>query len=1817
MGKNEAENSNSNKKLSNAFPHEILDLYAVIPESDKTLSYVKLQFAPKTFRRALVDTGACANVISQTNFNDLKTDKFLYQEIVTQKSKLKRVRMAGGQLVPIEIEATICFKIAAKTFTEIFLVLPTANSMILGNCFYKKHDVQICPKYDLLKFPDVTIQINEIKTPSSKRHKKQALRVPVILSKKYVIPPQKTVLLECFTEIDIKNTIGTVVPVPEFEDESNIALMSSISETTDDSKLYISALNVTDHVITLPNKSTIANFSILTSTDMKNIIPIDPQTLALAKMTNPENVKHEINQLIQVNKSNDVKPIKPKPEYEKFWFPTPETCENPNILTPIQREIYDQILHFKNLELCEPKSSDHDRLTFLDQFNWENSVLTNEQRSQVEHLLVKYSDIFAKHRFDVGYNSELQIKLTPEHQRPLYTQGPPTPIHLRKELTIELALMHYFGLITTLSQSKYSSPLFAHRKPSGKLRMLIDLRRINHSLKNDYLNANFPISNMTDASNHFAGKKLFTKLDCSQAYHCVQMADDISVQLLAFNFSSRTYAYKCLAQGLNKSVTGFSSFIRHYLDPCLAGDMCTQFMDDIGSAVHTFDELIPNLSKIFECIRKSGLKLSPSKCEIGTQKMKFLGNIVTPAGVSPEETKIQKFLRNIRMPQTAKQVKRLIGFVQFFRNYMPSLGDKLLPFYKLLKQDVEFRILDEHRKGLEVLKHDLLQATTITLRLPKPDLQYVILCDASCHGTGFVLMVEDYVNTENKGKTKTYAPVSFGSRLFNEPQLKFSIYYKEFLALYFALDHFAHFIWGASKPVIVLTDNRSLTSFFQSKSIPPSVWNFLDRVLAFNIVIAHIPGKANYAADFLSRMQTDPNASLSLRLTDKIPVREIHIDSTAKLPDASLNSIEIKEAFSDQVVMTNEIRQQLESLGLLETYMLKQNKIENSDELEAQAFVRLVGPTISAIDYPDPADLFSDLSDRSEPLDLKLEQEKDPDIQEVKNWITENKIPDLKYASSRRKKYAKQINRLELKDAILYRKFFNDTGQVKYLQYCLPKHLWQEVVYRLHNSPSGEHIGMGRTLEEFRKRFYFPGFTEFFVNIIRNCLTCLQLKKSSSRYQTPPLQPISSLQSFPGEMMQIDIVGPFQSPVYKFVLTGIDVFSKYLFAMPLTNVSADTVARELTKIFFTHSYVPKRILADLGTTFTSKLMHELASLLEIQVSHATLKHPQTIGLVEKSHGALKRILKLNTNEQWSDWHKYVPLATFIHNTSYYSSIGCSPSAIFHGRDPIKPLDLRFSTKALEAISVESDFVTALQDAMLEKFKETKQNIIDAYQRYRGYYDQKALAQPLNLHAFCLLLNPKLTTQSEFGSHSKQVWIPLYRVEKVLTNSNYLIRKVGTIYTQCVHRIRLKPIVPQQAPDDLDNLDPTTFMTDPSLGKYRGEPELFDECIPQLLEDFHNPTTEEPSQIQGPSSVQLSVPLGAAPGPVVPPPPPPPPPVVPAPHPVVAPAIPIVAPPPADEANEQIDNEDPHRDIQFPDPDAQPNNDDTFNLDLLFQEQEPIQTENQRPQRQAAFEARDRIHAQQVQFNKRVQQREITPPPLIVRRYGMRTLGGHEKAPTTFTSRHNAAARKKSIQEQAAIANENLSLNREEKGNVIKNSVKRAKQSLLGHRRSENRNDQTEDGQGPSTLNSIETPTNIVIGSGDILRFPGPIAHCVSSDFAMGKGLAKQIAAAYPEIKSSLLSIENPQIGSSIAYFEPTNKKFIYNLITKNLYFEKPMYYHMSVSLCQLRAQLNRHGIKEIALPKLGCGLDGLSFEIVYQMIADVFYNTDIKVYLYM
>ena len=169
----------------------------------------------------------------------------------------------------------------------------------------------------------------------------------------------------------------------------------------------------------------------------------------------------------------------------------------------------------------------------------------------------------------------------------------------------------------------------------------------------------------------------------SQAYHVLQMADPLSVQLLSFNFLSRTFAYLRLSQGLSRSVSAFSSFMRKYLFSCIVADQCFQYVDDLGTAVLTFEDFNNNLKAIFKAIEQAGLKFTPGKCEFGLKEMTFLGNTITSEGVRPDKKKVSDFLLTLKIPKTPKQIRRFIGFFQYVRSSIPKLGEKLLPFYKL------------------------------------------------------------------------------------------------------------------------------------------------------------------------------------------------------------------------------------------------------------------------------------------------------------------------------------------------------------------------------------------------------------------------------------------------------------------------------------------------------------------------------------------------------------------------------------------------------------------------------------------------------------------------------------------------------------------------------------------------------------------------------------------------------------------------------------------------------------------------------------------------------------------------------------------------------------------------------------------------------------------------------------------------------------------------------------------------------------------------------------------------------------------------------
>ena len=162
-------------------------------------------------------------------------------------------------------------------------------------------------------------------------------------------------------------------------------------------------------------------------------------------------------------------------------------------------------------EKLNPKDDIEPRMEFLKRFNWTDTPLTETEKEAVEDIPVEYHDIFAKQRMNIGMNTEFKVKLTAKDDKAVYSQNLPMRIHLKEDLIVELALMHKYAIITLLPFSKYASPIFAQRKPNGKLRLPVDLRKINTLIADDHTNNNHLVSNLSDAAQHLAWKSFFCK----------------------------------------------------------------------------------------------------------------------------------------------------------------------------------------------------------------------------------------------------------------------------------------------------------------------------------------------------------------------------------------------------------------------------------------------------------------------------------------------------------------------------------------------------------------------------------------------------------------------------------------------------------------------------------------------------------------------------------------------------------------------------------------------------------------------------------------------------------------------------------------------------------------------------------------------------------------------------------------------------------------------------------------------------------------------------------------------------------------------------------------------------------------------------------------------------------------------------------------------------------------------------------------------------------------------------------------------------------
>ena len=356
-------------------------------------------------------------------------------------------------------------------------------------------------------------------------------------------------------------------------------------------------------------------------------------------------------------------------------------------------------------------------------------------------------------------------------------------------------------------------------------------------------------------------------------------------------------------------------------------------------------------------------------------------------------------------------------------------------------------------------------------------------------------------------------------------------------------------------------------------------------------MLGRIPGKANAAADYLSRIHVNPATKFKLKIDIKVPIKNIDIQILSNTPDNSLNSIQI-HVHDDK----------------------------NLFDVELTALLDVQNRTINAMSEENPLDKL-DLNESTSVLNIASEQRNDPDIKEVINWFRAKQKPDTTYEPYDQQKYSKQFGILVLRNQTLYRKYYDHTGKNFTTQLVVPKHLRKKILFRSQHSKLKGLLGIRKTIKEFRRQYYFPRFTEFLITYINSCLSCLQSKSVNQKTATSPLNPVSSNTSFPADLLEVDIVGQLpKSCSYSYIVTAMDVFTKYLIAQAVTSQSAEVVAKTLMQWFVRHSYIPLGILTDKGSAFTSSLIRELAEMLQIQLNHATVKHAKTIGLLERSHG---------------------------------------------------------------------------------------------------------------------------------------------------------------------------------------------------------------------------------------------------------------------------------------------------------------------------------------------------------------------------------------------------------------------------------------------------------------------------------------------------------------------------------------------------------------------------------------------------------------------
>ena len=505
-----------------------------------------------------------------------------------------------------------------------------------------------------------------------------------------------------------------------------------------------------------------------------------------------------------------------------------------------------------------------------DLFEKAKGNLNSKQTETVRQFLVKYANLFAKDDFDLGKVESVQHEIKTGDAVPIKQPPRRLPVHMQEEVDKHVESMIQKGVVQP-SSSPWASPVVLVKKKDGTTRFCIDYRKLNDITVKDA----YPLPLIDQSLDHLAGAKWFSTLDLFSGYWQVTVNPNDRPKT-AFATRHGLYEFSVMPFGLCNAPATFERLMERVLSG-LQFDICLVYLDDIIVTARTFDEMINNLSKVFDRLSAAGFKLKAKKCDLFARKVEYLGHVITEDGIATSASKT-KAIDEWSVPSNASEVRSFLGLCSYYRKFVSGFAEIASPLHALTTKGKDFKWTEECQHSFEALRRALVISPI--LASPNFSKSFILDTDASDKSIGAVLSQ----NIEGKERVCAYA-----SRTLSKSERKYCVTRKELLAVVHFIKYFRHYLYGHK--FLVRTDHSSLKWLMHFKNPENQLARWLDILSQYDFEIEHRPGRLHRNADALSRVPCKQYGRTSDTETDALQESEQVCTVTQKSP-ISMKSIQ-------------------------------------------------------------------------------------------------------------------------------------------------------------------------------------------------------------------------------------------------------------------------------------------------------------------------------------------------------------------------------------------------------------------------------------------------------------------------------------------------------------------------------------------------------------------------------------------------------------------------------------------------------------------------------------------------------------------------------------------------------------------------------------------------------------------------------------------------------------------------------------------------------------------------------------------------------------